>query len=53
MVKGRGWGPARDVIEVPHVEVPAELGDLPIYFGRGLPYENGGWAVPLSGVCLL
>jgi hypothetical protein len=29
-----------------------ELYKLPFYVGRSLPYEPGGWAVPLSGACL-
>ena len=29
-----------------------ELYKLPFYVGRSLPYEAGGWAVPLTGACL-
>ena len=29
-----------------------ELYKLPFYVGRSLPYEPGGWAVPLTGACL-
>ena len=40
------------MIEVPDVELPVPVRDMPFYFGTGLPYESGGWAVPLSSLCM-
>ena len=42
----------REEVEVCEVEVCEELYDLPYCWSESLPYEPGGWAVPLSCMCL-